>query len=258
VNTRTRAARVRQLTARGLVLLVVSCLLVYAESSLALNGYGLWAHILPRAQTFGAGAFWNDVVHVSGNVSHSTTNSSRHYSILRIEDNIRVSHAQWQKGALPAISAEWLPPELQKRAKPIAHRPIERIEDLGLTFASATAELGSQNIATRSEVQWGFPMRANNFQISTTFRGRKNTANQQHGVFHIRCVPLPSHILPLGFAVNTLFTAAFIAIAWWAFTIARRRLRTRRGQCPACAYDLRSNHAAGCPECGWNARPAAP
>ncbi len=31
----------------------------------------------------------------------------------------------------------------------------------------------------------------------------------------------------------------------------RPTLRTRRGLCPACAYDLRHELAAGCPECGW-------
>jgi hypothetical protein len=37
-----------------------------------------------------------------------------------------------------------------------------------------------------------------------------------------------------------------------AFAALRSRRRLRRGQCPACAYDLRGDHASGCPECGWN------
>ncbi len=31
----------------------------------------------------------------------------------------------------------------------------------------------------------------------------------------------------------------------------RRPRRRRRGQCPACGYDLRHGMHAGCPECGW-------
>jgi hypothetical protein len=30
------------------------------------------------------------------------------------------------------------------------------------------------------------------------------------------------------------------------------RSRQQRGQCPTCGYDLKGEHAAGCPECGWN------
>lgn len=37
----------------------------------------------------------------------------------------------------------------------------------------------------------------------------------------------------------------------------RATLRRRRGQCPACAYDLKGDPTPGCPECGWN-RPPSP
>ena len=43
--------------------------------------------------------------------------------------------------------------------------------------------------------------------------------------------------------------------AWYAIIIGlfalRKVNRTRRGLCPQCAYDLRSDLSAGCPECGW-------
>ncbi len=64
-----------------------------------------------------------------------------------------------------------------------------------------------------------------------------------------RLIPL----MPMwpGFAVNTLFYSAII----WLFAFApfklRRYVRHKRGRCIKCAYDLRSDFSAGCPECGW-------
>jgi len=60
-------------------------------------------------------------------------------------------------------------------------------------------------------------------------------------------------ILPLrplwpGFAVNTLFYAG---VLWMMFALPfalRRRLRRRRGQCPACAYPV--GQSPVCTECG--------
>ena len=66
-------------------------------------------------------------------------------------------------------------------------------------------------------------------------------------------------LLPLwpGFALNTIF---FAAVLWLVFCaapgFARRRLRSRRGQCLHCGYDLRgqpspqSGESTKCPECG--------
>jgi hypothetical protein len=53
-----------------------------------------------------------------------------------------------------------------------------------------------------------------------------------------------------------LFNAILHTSAWSMLFLGlpalRRARRTRRGLCPACAYDLRNDLAAGCPECGWN------
>ncbi|NUQ53902.1 MAG: hypothetical protein HUU19_14545 [Phycisphaerales bacterium] len=62
---------------------------------------------------------------------------------------------------------------------------------------------------------------------------------------------LPIYILPLGFTLNTLFYAA----AWFTYLFGirsiRRNLRTRRGLCTGCAYDLKGlPPGSPCPECG--------
>jgi len=65
------------------------------------------------------------------------------------------------------------------------------------------------------------------------------------------CVPLSP--LAAGFAINTLFYTAILALPLSVFPI-RRRLRTRRGRCLKCGYDLAglvsADAAAPCPECG--------
>ena len=68
--------------------------------------------------------------------------------------------------------------------------------------------------------------------------------------FQSRVIPL----VPLwpGFLIDTLFYAALWLGLIVGFGAARRTLRKRRGRCPMCAYDLRGNLDAGCPECGWN------
>ena len=59
---------------------------------------------------------------------------------------------------------------------------------------------------------------------------------------------LPLDAVPDGFAVNTLFYAAILALPLSIFPL-RRRLRARRGRCPKCNYDL-AGLAGPCPECG--------
>jgi hypothetical protein len=66
----------------------------------------------------------------------------------------------------------------------------------------------------------------------------------------------PLGIIWPGFIINTLtytlvwFVLLFAARRATRALITRRRLR--RGVCPMCSYDLRGDHASGCPECGWN------
>ena len=60
----------------------------------------------------------------------------------------------------------------------------------------------------------------------------------------------PFHPIWPGFAVNTIFYAAILWVPFAPFVL-RRHIRRKRGRCPQCAYDLRSDLTSGCPECGW-------
>jgi hypothetical protein len=66
------------------------------------------------------------------------------------------------------------------------------------------------------------------------------------GTFSARVLP----VLPLwpGFAINTIFYAAILWLLFAAPGFVRRRIRVRRGQCPACAYPVGSSTV--CTECG--------
>jgi hypothetical protein len=70
-----------------------------------------------------------------------------------------------------------------------------------------------------------------------------------------RCIPwtrgypyLPLNALWPGFAINTIFYAAILWLLFAAPGFVRRRLRVRRGQCPACAYPVGASDV--CTECG--------
>ena len=56
-----------------------------------------------------------------------------------------------------------------------------------------------------------------------------------------------------GFAINTVFYAAILAILWLLalgpFTL-RRAIRRKRGHCIKCGYDLGHADHRACPECG--------
>ena len=59
---------------------------------------------------------------------------------------------------------------------------------------------------------------------------------------------LPYAPLWPGFAINMVFYAAVLWLPFAGFRFARRRIRARRGQCPACAYPIGTSNV--CTECG--------
>ncbi len=62
---------------------------------------------------------------------------------------------------------------------------------------------------------------------------------------------LPYQPIWTGVVVNTILYAPLVWILTVSFLKMRRVIRRKRGLCVKCAYDLRGDFSAGCPECGW-------
>ena len=60
--------------------------------------------------------------------------------------------------------------------------------------------------------------------------------------------PFPIRPLWIGCATNSLFFTGVLWLSLSGFFLVRRRLRVKRGLCPACAYPL--GESAVCSECG--------
>ena len=77
-----------------------------------------------------------------------------------------------------------------------------------------------------------------------------------------RDISLVSRAIPLrpiwmGFSIDTgVYTLLWILVLLGAFA-GKRLLRSRRGRCVDCGYDLRGCQKPGCPECGWRREPAS-
>ena len=127
---------------------------------------------------------------------------------------------------------------------------------------------GGQVLRTESflidRYSFGWPLRSLRSEVWNEFEiaGQPPTVNNRtdkHPEINIWMAGIPVssgfRSLPLrslwpGFAINTIFYAA---ILWLLFAVPlalRRRRRIKRGQCPACAYDLRGASHHACPECG--------
>jgi hypothetical protein len=89
-------------------------------------------------------------------------------------------------------------------------------------------------------------------QSSTTSRGLILTSSPLLDPFpRARQAALCYYPVPLGYALNTLFYAAAAIAVLLPLSILRRSLRTRKGRCPTCNYDLHATpEYLPCPECG--------
>lgn len=117
------------------------------------------------------------------------------------------------------------------------------------------------------EEAWGWPLRAiqSRTWLADDPRGVPKDVESSNGVI-VRNSPTVSsagfvfgrdiRILPLApLWLGLVGDTALFATTWWVLlcgiSMTRRRIRTRRGRCPRCAYDLRGQRDAGCSECGW-------
>ncbi len=124
----------------------------------------------------------------------------------------------------------------------------------------------------------GFPMRSlfgwSSKEESKIVSGGLRTGDPgvfDHGWIQLARLQLPARDLYIEFPYLPIWSGLIVnalthAAAWSALFLglaqllpsARRARRTRRGLCPACAYDLRHELASGCSECGWRRGGPAP
>lgn len=71
-------------------------------------------------------------------------------------------------------------------------------------------------------------------------------------------IGIPPHLLWRNLAVDAVLLGVPTLLCMLAVPPLRAWRRRRRGLCPICAYDLKHNLPAGCPECGWNRNSVEP
>jgi hypothetical protein len=109
--------------------------------------------------------------------------------------------------------------------------------------------MGRTMTQTATVADFGLPYRS--------MRGRR--AGEEYSfvnlypAFKLRA-SVPTEVLPLGFALNTLLAACVLLGVVEGFAFVRRRMRHGEGHCPLCGYDRAGITMDGaCPECGAGA-----
>lgn len=140
-------------------------------------------------------------------------------------------------------------------------RPVEALESAPMWGTFGRTPLPPDEVMG-GDVAFGFPLPAAWMTVTCDVQGNMVLNPRLHGAWLVRgdlsargnqFIALPYRPIVWGIAFNTLF----YGLAWWGFVqiiaVTRRGIRTRRGWCPLCGYDLRGNAPGwtGCSECGW-------
>lgn len=138
--------------------------------------------------------------------------------------------------------------------------------EAGALFGDSAKPGYVDEILTRTTIGWPWPaLRRDDYEATHVYGGNGFTIAETPGasvrggiVFRSTATspfvePFALPLLPLwpGFAINTIFYALLLFLAWRTPGLIRRAVRRRRGRCVRCGYD-RSGLDAGeaCPECG--------
>jgi hypothetical protein len=139
----------------------------------------------------------------------------------------------------------WVPPGWPKQPQRhyvITGPGVRREEWVGLKLGSRSAD-----VWLASQVLTGWPLCAMSYRTAE-YQGTA-ASSWTNGIRVPGREPVPKAIVPIGFALDTIF-GTFTYPLWGIRAFIRRRLRRARGRCPACGYDLKGSTSAVCPECG--------
>ncbi len=100
-------------------------------------------------------------------------------------------------------------------------------------------------------VELGWPLRCFAGEYWSEWHGPPAPSIDTNGTLVAFGAHWPNRVICSGLIVNELFYGAVIVLSFVGWIQGRRASRRRRGRCPQCAYDLRGEFSAGCPECGW-------
>jgi len=136
--------------------------------------------------------------------------------------------------------------------------------DVLYNFGNAPREDGTTEQAVSKYLRSGFPFRALAYACHSVGGGGRPPGTIWRDDWGIRlpgrtaqgCHPSIGGCLPLrplwpGLIAGSVFYALILFPIVRAPSVLRRLIRRKRGRCPKCGYDLRGQHDAGCPECGW-------
>jgi len=114
-------------------------------------------------------------------------------------------------------------------------------------WADSTGEV----VVGRGNLRAGLPVRSMSYWFE---RDDRTASGTPHGVLELFGGGYPLIPILPGFLVNTIFYAGVWFGIFFGVGFVKRVLRSKRGRCVKCSYDLRGapGDDEGCPECGWN------
>jgi hypothetical protein len=107
------------------------------------------------------------------------------------------------------------------------------------------------------EARWGEAIGWPAFAMSQRGNARFTATRYTAQFLPVDRQPVPTNILFPGFVIDTLFYGAIWGGLWFGFAGGKRFIRSKRGRCPRCGYDLRGITQVGYSECGWQREESA-
>ncbi len=146
-----------------------------------------------------------------------------------------------------------------KHVSPLFHRHAEfafKRREVGIEASMFFSAATAQGHMSAIHIVSGWPARSLSGEFWDSYaQGKPPQWSERRAVIVDlnRSFAVPLRPLWPGFTVNSLFYAGILWLLLPGPFTLRRLIRSRRGLCPACAYDLCHAEHEACPECGVTA-----